>query len=77
MQVEIKLRDWHNLYLELGSVERQLAESALSKAHKDNEILLERAAALRKDAEVAFQALTMAIGESKKQTHGRLITPLA
>lgn len=68
-QVELKLKDWHRLYLELGSVERQLAESSLNKAHQDNKALLARAASLRQDAEVALHALTLALEASKKAPH--------
>lgn len=67
--VDIKLKDWHRLHLELGSVEQLLADPVLSKAHQRSDVLLARAAVLRQDAEVAFQALNVALKATRESRY--------
>jgi hypothetical protein len=67
-QVEIKLSHWHRLYKELGTVERELADSVLRRAHEENERLRARAAILQQESEAAFQALVTAL-QSAKAAH--------
>jgi DNA transposition AAA+ family ATPase len=69
-QVEMKLSHWHRLYNELGTVERELADSVLRSAHEENERLRTRAAVLKQESETAFQALIAAL-ESAKAAHER------
>ena len=66
-QVEIKLSKWHELYKELGTVERRLADAVLSEAHQRQQELRAEALSLRVQCEQAYAAFSAALAASKRE----------